>query len=210
MPIETFLPAVADAVGLAFEPLEAQCEPVSPPLPRYSDAGNYYKPIVDELLGCMHGALAEADVLQAYTCASGDAVDDAVQLTGSLTVAKALGTVNAPVIGFIRHKGPLEAASVASSTTCYLIPFLKKTGLTGGAAGAPCYLSDSGGFGADPGSVRIRVGTFISSSVALLFSSPLGTGVPSYDELDPYTRAGVALAHTNNPAALMYAFQNFS
>lgn len=175
MALQSFLPTSSDAVGLAYTPLAATSEELTEPDPEYADGKWYYKKPMDELLAVMRAALADAAYLQAYTCASGDAVGDAVQLTGNTTVAKALGTVNAPVFGFIRHKGPLNAASVGASTTCYIVQFKKTTGLSGGTAGSAVYITNAGGYSSTAGTYSIRAGTWISTTEAVLFGSPLGS-----------------------------------
>lgn len=210
MALSTFTPTAVDANALAYIIRAAQQEALDAHNSRYASADYIYKPIVDELLALIYGALASKDYLQAYTCDATDAVGDAVQLVDALTVKKGLASRDAPVIGFIQFKGTPGAASVSNSTTCYLHSFVRKTGLSGGTPGAPCYLQDDGSFGPSVGSIKIKMGIFTSATVALLFVSPaLGTGVPIFDDLDIYTRAGVALSHLNNPAAAMFAFQNF-
>jgi len=173
MPVlQSYQPLASDAKGLASPRSPSRASRWTRPtraIPRRTGTTN---PSWTKILANVQGALAEADFLQAYTCASGDAVDDAVQLTGNLTVAKALGTVNAPILGFIRHKGTLGAASSGSSTTAYLVPFLKKTGLSGGTAGGPVDITNAGGYSSTPGTNVVRVGTWISATVAILFASP--------------------------------------
>lgn len=172
MPVQSFNAAASAAESLAYTVPTMKQRPLDAHNEFFASADKFTKPAMDNLLALIYGAVAEYDFLQAYTCASGNAVDDAVQLTGNLTVAKALGNVNAPILGFIRHKGTLGAASSGASTTAYLVPFLKKTGLSGGTAGGPVYITDAGGYSSTPGTYVIRAGTWISTTEVILFASP--------------------------------------
>lgn len=120
---------------------------------------------------------------QALTCGAGDAVGNAVRISGNDTVTKALATTaaNGKVFAFIAHKGPLGAASVAGATTCYVVHFAFASGLSGGTAGGACYLQNDGSFGAAPGTVSKIVGEFISATEALLYADAVtaASGVSS-------------------------------
>ena len=129
--------------------------------------------VQNELLGVRAATVTDKSWQIQYTCGSGDAVGDPVRISGNLTVTKAKSdnATDAKVIGFIRFKGTLGAASVPTATTCYLQNFLLVSGLTGGTAGNNCYLTDTGGYSATAGTVSVVVGKFISTTQAILFVS---------------------------------------
>ena len=130
----------------------------------------FFKPVQDEILALVQGRIASRLRGQSFTCAAGDAVGDPVYLSAASTVGKGDATTAAKsrIIGFIRHKGPLGAASVPAATTCYVENFLFKSGLTGGTSAQPVYLTDAGGFGASAGTVKKIMGMFVSATTALL------------------------------------------
>ena len=135
----------------------------------------------NEILGLLARQVSSAAYCQAYTCGAGDAVGDPVRISGNNTVTKALATTeaNSKAIGIIRHKGALGVASDPSALTCYIAHYAVVTGLSGGTAGNAVYLSDTGTFAAAAGTVTRVMGTWLSTTEALInidVSNPLAFG----------------------------------
>lgn len=124
------------------------------------------------MLARIKGAVALASYGVSYTCGVGDAVGDPVRISGNNTVTLALGTTaaNAKVIGFIAHKGPRGAASVAGSTSCVVVHYYYKSGLSGLTAGNPVYLSNTGTISASAGTSAKILGEAISTTEAILYA----------------------------------------
>lgn len=136
------------------------------------DSKYFLKPIQDEVLARIKGAVALGSYGVSYTCGAGDAVGDPVRISGNNTVTLALGTTaaNAKVFGFISHKGPRGAASVAGSTSCVVVHYYYKSGLSGLTAGNPVYLSNTGTISATAGTSAKVLGEAISTTEAILYA----------------------------------------
>jgi hypothetical protein len=136
--------------------------------------GKYFlKPVQDELLALIDSSVARRTYGVQFTCLAGDAVGDPVYLQAANTVNKADATTatKAKVVGFICHKGAKNAASEGSATTCYLVHYRYVSGLSGGTAGNPVYLSDTGSFAASAGTVAKVVGVWLSTTEAWVYAS---------------------------------------
>jgi len=136
--------------------------------------------IMNELLAFRDAAVSGKQYLQQFTCLTGLNVGDPVRISGNNTVVLALATTqaNSRVVGFVRHKGTIGSASSAAALTCYLSHYRYVSGLTGGTAGNPCYLTDAGGFSATAGTYAKVVGVFTSTTEALLVADSV-SGIKS-------------------------------
>jgi hypothetical protein len=170
------------------------------------------KPLLQELYALLNSRLQGTTWCRSFTCQAADAIGDPVKIVTNDEVTKALATTvaNAKVIGFIRHKGALGAASVPASTTCWLDHFRYATGLSGGTAGNPIYLSDTGTFAAAAGTVKKIVGVFLSATTGYVVAIPelphasehITGGVDVIDSASA-TAAGLSPAVTAPSAGLL-------
>lgn len=151
---------------------------------RRVDAKFFLKMIQDEVLALIRSRVADSSYRQSFACASTLAVGDPVYISANNTLTKYDGT-SSP-IGFVRYK--------PTTTTAYINHFIYKSGLTNGTAGQPVWIANDATLsGLQVGSYRI--GTFISGTEAYLFAAPQTPISITYDVLDDYSKAGIALAH---------------
>ena len=138
------------------------------------DAAFYGIEVFNNALSLSKGRLGHVSYGgQAYTCGAGDAVGDPVRLSANGTVTKALASSEAGtrVIGFIRHKGALGAASDGTATTCYVYKFSEIETLSGTAFGQPLFLSDAGAVATSPGTYLKVIGMAYSATVGMLYAN---------------------------------------
>jgi hypothetical protein len=124
-------------------------------------------PMLNEILGLIAGRVSSMAYGQTFACLAGLNVGDPVRISADNTVVLALATNagNAKVFAFCRYK--------PTAITCYVDHYRYISGLAGGTAGNPVYLTDVGGYGAIAGSVTKIVGTWISTTEALVKADPL-------------------------------------
>ena len=124
------------------------------------------KPLFENLKALLNGRVASNQYLHTWVCGA-EAVGDPMRVSANDTLTQALATTsgNAQCIGFIRYK--------PTAISCLLAHFYRKTGLAGGTAGAPVYLTDAGGYSAAPGTIPRVVGMWANATVALLVATPL-------------------------------------
>lgn len=146
-----------------------------------------FGPAFDELMGLLKGRVSSQAYRQTFTCGTGDAVGDAVELNGSATVRKASGS--GKIVGRIRYK--------PTTTTCYLDHFWAVSSGVSGSPGEGYTINGQ------------RIGTFVSSTVALCYAS-FGSDGSTFDGLDEFSQAGIYLAHANAAAGMIYNLQNFA
>ena len=122
--------------------------------------------VVNEILGLLKGRVANESYGQTFACDAGLANGDPLYCDSSNHVAKGDSTSSARcrIIGFCRYK--------PSPTTCMVSHYRYGSSLSGGVAGAPCYLTDAGGYGPSAGSVAKKLGTYVSSTEALMEAGP--------------------------------------
>lgn len=131
--------------------------------------------VENQILAAIAMSTADKSWQYSYTCLAGLNVGDPVYISSNntVTLAQSTDTTKNQVVGFVRFKGALQSASAPTATNCYLQNFLIKTGLSGGTAGATCYLTDAGGYSATPGTIATPVGKFKDATTAVLFVSPI-------------------------------------
>jgi hypothetical protein len=130
----------------------------------------------NEILALLARQVAMPGYGKQWTCGATDAVGDPVRISANDTVTKALATneANSRVIGIIRHKGVLGAASSSTAETCYLAHYCVVTSLSGGTAGNPVYLSNTGTYSASAGTFSRVVGRWINTTDVLIGIDPNG------------------------------------
>ena len=118
-------------------------------------------PAFNEILGLIAGRVSSVSYLQAFNCLAGLNVGDSSYISGNNTVSKADATndIKKRVCGWIRYK--------PTPTTCYIEHYQYKSGLAG-TAGNPVYLQDDGSLGPTPGTKSKVLGTYISTSEAMV------------------------------------------
>ncbi len=172
------------ALGFAWAPLQVGDSIAYATYDPYTAVAKYYgTQIQNEIQGLMAGSIADPSYLVQYTCLAADAVGSPVynSANDTVTTASASDTVKNQVVGFIRQKGAIGAASVPSATTCYISHLQYISGLSGGSAAANLYLTNSGSFSATPGTIKTIIGKFISATeaVAVAFPYPIASVSPT-------------------------------
>ena len=115
-----------------------------------------------------------------YACLTGLTDGDPIRISGNNAVSKSTSdtTPNSQVDGFCRFKGVIGATEVPAALTCYIDHFRLVT-ITGGTAGAPVYLTDTGTISPTHGTMTNRLGVCISTTQAIVFANPGSTGIAS-------------------------------
>lgn len=136
------------------------------PDPTFVDAKHFFKPIQDQYLRTGRTAPARPEFAVTYACSSGLSVGDPVYVSGTGTMAKANSTngTKSKVVGWVGWK--------PTPTTCNIYTFAYAGSVAAGTAGNPVYLQDDSSYGPSSGSVEKVVGTYATSTTAILQAGP--------------------------------------
>lgn len=148
----------------------------------------FFKPVQDELMALLAGAVARKQYQRTYTCLSTVAVGDPLCISGNDQLRTAVSSDDV-VLGFCAYK--------PTTTTAYLSHFYYKSGLVGYYAGQPYYL---------PGTTNL-LGVCISGTEAILFASP-ATAIMSKLLVSSSVNAASTTALAN-PASRIFMWMNY-
>lgn len=147
----------------------------------------FLKPVQDELMALLAGAVARKQYQRTYTCLTTVAVGDPLCITTDNQLRTAVSSDDV-VVGFCAYK--------PTTTTTYLSHFYYKSGLVSYYAGQPYYL---------PGTNNL-LGVCISGTEAILFASP-ATSIMS--KLILSSSSSVTTTALANPASRIFMWMNY-